>query len=234
MKKITSAIAAFVLLWSTLLACAQTTGLPLIPLGYCQLFSGTVGGWAVSLQSCVRASFTASGRIELIATRSDVGTISGTIKNGGDRVNATGVTAGTTIVSQASGTPGGAGTYNLSATNTASSASATSGGIPPNANEALLESDTAAVRFRDDGGAPTASVGQPIRGECAYRSFTRDRWRTCNSSPKPEARFSTSRFTSRHNLGPLNRRERSLYCARQSAVCDSSAVGAVEHHRRSN
>jgi hypothetical protein len=135
-------------------------GLPLIPLGYCQL-SATQLGSAVGLSSCVRASFTASAGS--VATQLVVTSVTGIIKIG-DAVSGTGITAGTTVVSQVSGvgTPGGAGTYNLSASNTASSASATSGGIPALANEVYIESDTAAVRYRDDGAAPTATIGQPI------------------------------------------------------------------------
>ena len=46
----------------------------------------------------------------------------------GDMIAGTGVPAGTTILSQASGTPGGAGTYNLSATVTTNAATVTSFG----------------------------------------------------------------------------------------------------------
>lgn len=46
----------------------------------------------------------------------------------GDTVSGTGITPGTTILSQVSGTPGGAGTYNLSAANTCSAATVTSFG----------------------------------------------------------------------------------------------------------
>lgn len=46
----------------------------------------------------------------------------------GDTLNGTGITAGTTILSQVSGTTGGAGTYLLSATNTTSAATVTSFG----------------------------------------------------------------------------------------------------------
>lgn len=46
----------------------------------------------------------------------------------GDYVSGTGISAGTTVVSQSSGTTGGAGTYVLSASNTASSATITSFG----------------------------------------------------------------------------------------------------------
>ena len=155
-------IVAFALWCSITTAFAQsTTGLPLIPLGYCQL-SATQLGSAVGLKSCVRASFTASAGS--IATQLVVTSVTGIIKPGDVIVSGTGLTVGTVIVSQVPGvgTPGGAGTYNLNATNTASSAASTSGGIPPGANEAVIESDTAAIRYRDDGAAPTTAIGQPI------------------------------------------------------------------------
>ena len=52
--------------------------------------------------------------------------VTGTISVG-DVVIGIGITSGTTVVSQISGTPGGAGTYLLSAANTASAASLTTG-----------------------------------------------------------------------------------------------------------
>lgn len=130
-------------------------GLPLMPLGYCQI-SATQLGSAIALSSCTRASFTGSAGSP--ATQLVVTSVTGIIK-AGDTVTGTGITAGTTVLSQVSGTAGGAGTYLLSATNTASSASLTSGGIPAGANFALLQAETANVRWRDDGGAPTATVG---------------------------------------------------------------------------
>lgn len=37
-----------------------------------------------------------------------------------------------------------------------------SGGVPTGANMAYVEAESQAVRYRDDGTAPTASVGMPI------------------------------------------------------------------------
>jgi len=140
-------------------ASAQTTtpGLSIVPLGYCQL-SATALGSAVGLSSCVRASFTASAGSP-DATQLVVTSVTGIILIGDQIVSGTGLAAGTVVLSQVSGTTGGAGTYKLSATNTASSTSVTSGGIPPGAREAYIEAETADVRYRDDGGAPTAAIG---------------------------------------------------------------------------
>jgi len=73
----------------------------------------------------IGATFTASAGSP--ATQLVVTAVTGLISIG-DTVSGTGITAGTTIVSQASGTTGGAGTYNLSATNTCSAATVTSFG----------------------------------------------------------------------------------------------------------
>lgn len=129
-----------------------------IPLGYCQL-SATQLESAIGLSSCVRASFTGSAGSN--ASQLVVTSVTGIIKIG-DMVSGTGITAGTTIVSQVSGTTGGAGTYSLSATNTASSSSLTSGGIPVGATMAFLQAETADIRYRDDGAAPTASIGSIV------------------------------------------------------------------------
>lgn len=71
------------------------------------------------------ATFT--GTADSDATRLVVTSVTGLISIG-DTVSGTGITAGTTITGQVSGTPGGAGTYQLSASNTASSATVTSFG----------------------------------------------------------------------------------------------------------
>lgn len=135
---------------------AQITvpGLPMTPLGYCQLatLSSSIG-----LSSCVRAAFTGTGSGVNLTTTS----VTGIIKIG-DGVSGTGVPAGTTIVSQTSGTTGGAGVYVTSGATTSSGASLISGGIPPGANAAFLQAEAQIVRYRDDGGVPTASVGMPI------------------------------------------------------------------------
>ena len=133
-----------------------TPGLSIIPQGYCQLTATQLGS-AIGLSSCTRASFTASAGSSsnlLVAT-----SVTGVILVGDTLLTGTGITAGGTILSQASGTPGGAGTYVISNTNTTSSATVTTGGIPPNANAVVLQAETASVRYRDDGGAPTTSAG---------------------------------------------------------------------------
>ena len=101
----------------------------------------------------MRSSFTGTASGVNLTTTS----VTGIIKVG-DVVTGTGVPAGTTIVSQTSGTTGGAGVYVTSGATTASSASLTSGGIPPGATTAFLQAETANVRYRDDGGAPTSGL----------------------------------------------------------------------------
>jgi hypothetical protein len=135
---------------------AQVTvpGLPLVPLGYCQLATLTS---SIGLASCVRGSFTGTGS----GTNLTAASVTGVIKVG-DTISGTGVTAGTTIVSQTSGTTGGAGVYVTSAATTSSGDSLTAGGIPPLARSAYIQAEAQIVRYRDDGGAPTATVGMPI------------------------------------------------------------------------
>jgi hypothetical protein len=163
---IINAIGAFLTLAFVVAVRAQTLtpGIPVIPMGNCYL-SATQLGSAIGLSSCVRASFTASAGTN--STQLVVTSVTGYIRPGDQIISGTGITAGTIISSQVSGTTGGAGTYQLNATNTASSASATSGGIPTDAqghipSMVVLYAETAAIRWRDDGGAPTSSVGMEI------------------------------------------------------------------------
>lgn len=137
---------------------AQTTvpGAPIVPLGNCQLSASQLGA-SIALSACVRSSFTGTASGVNLTTTS----VTGIIKVG-DVVTGTGVPAGTTIVSQTSGTTGGAGVYVTSGATTASSASLTSGGIPPGATTAFLQAETANVRYRDDGGAPTTAIGNLV------------------------------------------------------------------------
>lgn len=156
-KLIFKTLAVLLLLGSfAKVAGAQTPGLPIVPLGYCQLSASQLAS-AVKLSSCTRASFTGTGSGTNLTTTS----VSGIILPG-DGVSGTGVPAGTTIVSQTSGTTGGAGVYVTSAATTSSGASLTSGGIPPGATAAYLQAETASIRYRDDGGVPTAAVGMII------------------------------------------------------------------------
>lgn len=155
-------IAAIALASTILAAPVKAQSVPgqfAVPLGNCQL-SATALGSAVALSKCVRASFTStagSNSTQLVVT-----SVTGVILIGDQIVSGTGLTAGTTITGQVSGTPGGAGTYQLSATNTASSAATTSGGIPTGATMAFLQAEVANVRYRDDGGAPTAAIGNLV------------------------------------------------------------------------
>jgi len=142
---------------SSITARAQTIpGQRTAPLGYCQLSASQLAA-SIGLASCVRASFTGTGSGTNLTTTS----VTGVIKVG-DTVTGTGVPAGTTIISQTSGTTGGAGVYVTSAATTSSSASLTSGGIPTGAQMVFLQAETANVRYRDDGGAPTASIGNLV------------------------------------------------------------------------
>lgn len=50
----------------------------------------------------------------------------------------------------------------LSISNTATALSACSGGIPANTRTIYITPETAAIRCRDDGTNPTASVGEPV------------------------------------------------------------------------
>lgn len=155
------AIAAAFWLAQIAAAIAQVTvpGVPLVPVGNCQLTATQLGS-SIGLASCTRASFTVS--VGTPSTQLVVTAVTGVILIGDTVLTGTGITAGTTIISQVSGTPGGAGTYVGSVANTTSSASATSGGIPAGATMAYLQAETADVRYRDDGGAPTASIGNIV------------------------------------------------------------------------
>lgn len=70
-----------------------------------------------SVTASIGATFTATGTGTSLVVTSVTGLISV-----GDKIAGTGVTAGTTIVAQVSGTPGGAGTYTTSAATTAAAA----------------------------------------------------------------------------------------------------------------
>lgn len=158
----------FALLVSLMLAAlppasAEQLGLqqPLVPLGNCQLTATQLSS-SVGLASCTRASFTGTGSGTSLTTTSVTGIILA-----GDAVTGTGVPAGTTILSQTSGTTGGAGVYVTSQATTSSGASLTSGGIPPGATTAFLQGELADIRWRDDGGAPTTGIGNLVHGGVA-------------------------------------------------------------------
>lgn len=132
----------------------------LVPVGFCQLgVTALSAAVKLSAVTCQSASFTASAGTD--STQLVVTSVTGRI-NIGQVVAGTGITAGTTVTAQVSGTTGGAGTYQLSASNTTSAASVTAGGIPTGATMAYLDAEVAGVRYRDDGGVPTATVGSLI------------------------------------------------------------------------
>src|SRR5262249_15967877 len=128
-------------------------GQPTVPLWYCQLSASQLAS-AVGLSSCVSASFTGTGSgLTLTAT-----SVTGKIQPG-MTLAGTGVPASTTGGAQLSATAGGAGAYVTSQASRSASNALTAGGIPPNATMAALQSETANVRWRDDGAPPTSSVG---------------------------------------------------------------------------
>ena len=166
--KMLGAVAAIGLaMWSGSLALAQSIpGQAMVPMGSCQLSASQLSA-AVGLSECTRASFTASAGSSsnlLVVT-----SVTGIIRIGDTLLTGTGITAGGTITGfvAGTGTIGGAGTYTISNTNTTSSATVTTGGIPVGllgqpATMVALQAETASVRYRDDGGAPTASLGSEV------------------------------------------------------------------------
>lgn len=190
--KIGAAAATMLALWlAAATAQSVTPGLPVTPMGYCQLSASQLAS-AVGLSSCVRASFTGTGSGTTLTAASVTGFI-----QAGDSVAGTGVPAGTKIVAQLTGTAGGAGTYQTSAATTSSGASLTSGGIPTDAqgripNLVVLFAETAAVRWRDDGAAPTAAIGMEIPAAATYSyagTMTKLQFIAASGSPLLNAAF---------------------------------------------
>lgn len=111
------------------------------------IISGSGSAWVVSqTQTVAGASFTATAGSP--STHLVVTGVTGTIRIG-DTVIGTGITTGTTILSQLSGTTGGAGTYILSAANTTSAASCTCGptitSATPNLNDVQVQANQVPV-----------------------------------------------------------------------------------------
>jgi hypothetical protein len=128
-------------------------GQSLASVGYCQTPAASLAS-AVDLSACVAASFTATCAGTTLTASSVTGAIDVGWKPAG-----TGIVAGTTIAAQLTGTPGGAGTYRVSAACTSSAASLTTVGPPINANAMLMQAETQNIRWRDDGANPTTTVG---------------------------------------------------------------------------
>lgn len=130
---------------------AQQAGVPVVPLGVCQISAASLAA-SVGLSTCLGASFTGTCTGTSLAASS----VTGAIKPG-QVLAGTGITAGTKVVSGPAS--GGAGTYIVDTACTSSAQSLTASGIPNGANMALIQSEVANVRWRDDGGAATAAIG---------------------------------------------------------------------------
>lgn len=131
-------------------------GQSLAVVGYCQTPSASLAS-AVDLSACVAASFTGtcSGTPATVLTASSV---TGSIGVGWKPAG-TGIAAGTSISAQLTGTPGGAGTYRVSAACTSSAASLSTVGPPINANAMMMQAEAQNIRWRDDSANPTTTVG---------------------------------------------------------------------------
>lgn len=126
-------------------------------MGNCQIGSSALSG-AVGLASCEEASFTGTCSGSTLTASSVTGEIQIGLTLGG-----TGIPAGTTVAAFGTGR-GGTGTYTTSQACTASSNSLTASGIPSDAQGhrptlVVLSVEVAAVRYKDDGSAPTSSIG---------------------------------------------------------------------------
>jgi hypothetical protein len=155
--------AAAILIGSALSAFAQT-GLREVPAGFCSLTSMSS---SKGLSSCLMASFTGSGSgSNLTATA-----VSGMILPG-EVAAGTGVPTGTLILSQTSGTPGGAGIYVTSSPTTSNSASLTANGPAFAVNYALICAYVQGVVWRDDGVAPTGTPGSGGNGLAANQCIS--------------------------------------------------------------
>lgn len=157
-------------------------GQPTAALGNCQISAAQLAA-SIGLDACVQASFTGTGAGTTLTTSAVTGFI-----RAGAVISGTGVPAGTTIVRQLTGTAGGAGTYQTSVATTSSGAAITAAGIPTGATSVFLQAETANVRYRDDGGAPTAAIGSllvaGVGGQIYYQgSLTQIRFILATGSP---------------------------------------------------
>lgn len=147
-------ISAALSLASLLPARAQmAAGTRATPMGYCQISASSLGS-ATGLSACVAATFTGTCSGSTLTASSVTGAI-----NVGWTITGTGIPSGAIVAAKGTGT-GGAGTYTLSAACTASSASLSAVGPPVGATFATFQAETQNIRFRDDGAAPSTTVGQ--------------------------------------------------------------------------
>ena len=156
MRKIILAAAALTAMtW----AAAAQSGLRQVPLGFCSL-SSVGSATKITTTNCVFGAFTGA----ISGTALTVSAVTGSLLAGQVVIGA-GITDGTFITIQNTGTPGGAGIYTINNSQTVTSESMTTAGIPNAASYVVICASTQAVNYRDDGTAPTAAAGsggQPI------------------------------------------------------------------------
>jgi hypothetical protein len=133
-------------------------GLRQTPMGFCAL-SSVATATKVTTSNCVFGSFTGV----LSGTTLTVSALTGSVLTG-QVVVGTGVAANTVIAGQLTGTPGAAGTYRVSISQTVASVAMTTAGVPTGATYAVACAYTQAVNWRDDKVAPTATVGTGGQG----------------------------------------------------------------------
>lgn len=166
MLRIIAAAAIYLAATISSMAQGQIQGMPIIPMGVCQIPAATLAS-AGGFSGCIGSSFTGSCSGSTLTASS----VAGRIKIG-HVLAGTGITAGTKVTGFGTGL-GGAGTYTVSLTCTSSSNSLTAAGVPSDPqgntpNYAIMFAETAPVRWRDDGGAPTAAIGPEVPAATYY------------------------------------------------------------------
>jgi len=162
-SKAKSLALAAVFLIGSMPALAQS-GQREVPAGFCSLTSMSS---AKGLSSCAMASFTGTGSGSNLTASAVTGLILP-----GEVVTGSGVPTGTLVLSQASGTPGGAGVYVTSAPTTSNSASLTANGPAFAVSYALICAYVQGVVWRDDGVAPTGAPGSGGNGIAANQCIS--------------------------------------------------------------
>lgn len=143
--------------WTCAALAQSGTGIRFVPLGYCQM-TGFTAATKITPATCTMASFTASGNGQNLTVSA---VASGVIEQF-QQITGTGIPAGTYILSQISGIPGGAGIYQTNNPTTSSAATITAGGVPLGATQISFTAEAQALRYRDDNQAPLATVGMPV------------------------------------------------------------------------
>jgi hypothetical protein len=161
--------------WVSLLAPARDQTLRATPIGFCSL-SSLASATKITTTNCVFASFTGVVAGNVLTASAVTGSIIP-----GQGLVGTSVTTGTFITAAINApTPGGAGTYQLNNSQTISSESMTTAGVPQTANYMVACAYTQNVNWRDDLTAPTGTVGtggqQIASGQCLPYNSTFANW----------------------------------------------------------